>query len=78
SWTGAHHATAYDVQLYHYQGGAAHTDISARTNQGQWGTTVSPGVKYFLKVRSVGACAPSTYFTPPSSTSAGATPTPGA
>jgi hypothetical protein len=78
SWTGARHATSYDLQLYHYKGGSAQTDINAHTNQGQWSTAVSPGVSYYLKVRSVGACAPSTYFTPASGAVAGATPTPGA
>lgn len=65
SYTGSRHATAYDVVLYHYSGGAAQTDITAHTGQGHWGTAVTPGVDYYLKVRSVGTCAPATYYTPP-------------
>jgi hypothetical protein len=33
---------------------------------------VTPGVTYYLKVRSVGTCAPSTYFTPGRSGKVGA------
>jgi len=78
SWTAVPHATAYDLVLYHYSGSVARTDITARTSQAHWSTAVTPGVTYHLKARSVGDCAPSTYYTPPTSAVAGATPTPGA
>ncbi len=63
-WTGAKHATAYDFVLYHYDGGTAKTDITGRVAVAHWGSNVTPGVTYDLKVRSVGTCAPSTYYTP--------------
>lgn len=77
SWSGAKHATAYDLTLYHYDGSTAHTDVSARVNQAHWSIAVTPGVAYHLKVRSVGACAPSVYYNAPASALAGATATPG-
>lgn len=76
NWTGARHATAYDVALYHYVGGAARTDIRARTIPAHWGTDVTPGVTYYLKVRAVGACAPSAFYSPAVAATAGVTPTP--
>ena len=63
-WTGAQHATAYDFVLYHYSNGAAKNDITGRATVPHWGTNVTPGVTYYLKVRSVGTCGPSTYYTP--------------
>jgi len=78
SWTAVPHATAYDLVLYHYVGSVARTDITARTSQAHWSTAVTPGVTYHLKARSVGDCAPSTYYTPPTAAAVGATPTPGA
>lgn len=63
-WTGARHATAYDFVLYHYDGGTAKTDITGRVAVAHWGSNVTPGVTYDLKVRSVGTCALSTYYTP--------------
>lgn len=77
SWAGSRHATAYDVVLFHYVGGTAHTDISGRTDQGRWSTAVTPGVTYYLKVRSVGACGPADYVAVPHGATAGATPTSG-
>ncbi len=77
AWSGAKHATAYDLTLYHYDGNAAHTDVTARVNQAHWSIAVTPGVTYHLKVRSVGACAPSVYYNAPASALAGATATPG-
>ena len=76
-WTGARHATAYDIVLYHYTGSTAKMDITARTRQAHWATAVTPGVTYYLKVRSVGACAPTTFYSPARPATVGATPTPG-
>lgn len=77
AWSGAKHATAYDLTLYHYDGSVAHTDVTARVNQAHWSIAVTPGVTYHLKVRSVGACAPSVYYNAPASARAGATAAPG-
>lgn len=65
-WGGATHATVYDFVLYHYAGaGTAKTDIKGRANQPHWAITVTPGTTYYLKVQSVGQCAPSSYYSPP-------------
>lgn len=76
TWMGATHATAYELVLYHYHGGTAKADITARTVRPHWSTPVTPGIAYYLKVRSVGECAPSSYFTPSASAIVGATPMP--
>jgi hypothetical protein len=78
SWPAVPHATAYDLVMYHYDGGAPRTDISTRVGQAHWGTPVTPGVTYHLKVRASGQCAPSTYYNASASAIAGATPTPAA
>jgi hypothetical protein len=77
SWTGARHATAYDFVLLHYAGRSAHVDIRGRTNQGRWSAAVTPGVTYYLKVRSIGACSSADYSPSSRGAIAGATPTPG-
>ena len=78
AWSAVPRAMAYDLVLYHYDGNTPHTDISSRVGQAHWSTPVTPGVTYHLKVRSVGQCAPSTYYNGPASALVGATPTPGA
>jgi hypothetical protein len=72
AWSGARHATAYDVVLYHYHGKTARRDIVARTAHTHWGTAVTPGISYYLKVRAVGPCALPTYYTPAQPARAGA------
>ncbi|HWE62364.1 MAG TPA: hypothetical protein VHB98_11690 [Chloroflexota bacterium] len=70
-WGGAQHATAYDFVLYHYQGGGAVVDVTGRVDHPHWAIKVTPGITYYLKVRSVGPCAPAGYFTPHLSAKAG-------
>lgn len=72
TWSGARHATAYDVVLYHYHGATATRDIVARTTHAHWGTAVTPGIAYYLKVRAVGPCAGLTFYTPARAAKVGA------
>lgn len=71
SWTAEPHASAYDVVLYHYRGHRASADITGRTTLAHWRLRVTPGVTYYLKVRTVGPCAPTQYYTPATSATAG-------
>lgn len=61
TWYGARHATGYSVILFHYNGGAPVTDKQARVNVASFQTPTQPGTTYYLKVKSLGACAPSDY-----------------
>lgn len=76
AWTAVPHAAAYDLVLYHYQGGTPQNDVTARRVLAHWSVPVTPGVPYHLKVRSVGDCAPRSYYTPSTTARVGAPPTP--
>jgi hypothetical protein len=76
SWLAVPPASAYDFVLYHYSGRTAAADITGRTPVAHWSVSVTSGITYFLKVRTVGPCAPAGYYTPATRATAGATPTP--
>jgi hypothetical protein len=72
TWTAVPHATAYDLVLYHYAGNVAKADIRARHSLAHWSLGVTPGITYYLKLRSVGRCAPVSYLAPSTHAAAGA------
>jgi len=65
AWTGARHAVAYDVIVYHYNGATPVTDTQARTTHTTLTVAGTGGVDYHVKIRTVGQCGPvDTYVMP--------------
>ncbi len=64
TWPPSLYATGYDVVLYHYHGASVSVDEETTVLDAHFSVDPPTGVTYYLKLRALGPCNPSLYYTP--------------